>query len=321
MLRTLLKPFSFVPAILIMYMIYTFSAQPDYVSSDLSYKVSYAIVKTADRILDANLEEWQIQDYAQRYHGVTRKIAHMGEYFLLAVAVSFPLYVYGMHGILLMVFAGMICVIYAGLDEYHQSFVSGRAASVIDVAIDGFGAFWGILFSRIIGWIGRHTIFLPSRRNRQSVSRRDLDRIRAQQREMKLAQKELRAEQKAARREQRMARNEQREMQRQMDLERMQQQREDRFYNNERERDGRSGRGRYDPRDRYDGYDDYDRYDDYDKYDRQYYDDRYEYDDEEYDYDEYDDYDEDEDDAEDSSDTLAEDMPLSGLFRHRRDKR
>ena len=44
MIKTLLKPLSFLPALMLMYMIYSFSAQPGEVSSALSYKVSYKIV-------------------------------------------------------------------------------------------------------------------------------------------------------------------------------------------------------------------------------------------------------------------------------------
>ena len=62
-----------------MYMIFSFSGQNAETSSQLSYKVSCFIVKTADQVLDAGLEDWQIEEYARRYHHVTRKIAHMGE--------------------------------------------------------------------------------------------------------------------------------------------------------------------------------------------------------------------------------------------------
>ena len=164
MIRTLLKPLSFIPAILLMMMIYHFSAQPADVSSQLSYKVSYKIVETADYVFETNLDYWQMDSWAQRIHGVTRKLAHMTEYFALAVAVSFPLYVYGVHGILLMLLAGMICVGFAAGDEYHQSFISGRSPSVRDVGIDSFGIFWGIILVRIIGWTGRKTIFRPRKK-------------------------------------------------------------------------------------------------------------------------------------------------------------
>lgn len=164
MIRTLLKPLSFIPAILLMMMIYHFSAQPADVSSQLSYKVSYKIVETADYVFETNLDYWQMDSWAQHIHGVTRKLAHMTEYFALAIAVSFPLYVYGVHGILLMLLAGMICVGFAAGDEYHQSFISGRSPSVRDVGIDSFGIFWGIILVRIIGWTGRKTIFRPRKK-------------------------------------------------------------------------------------------------------------------------------------------------------------
>ena len=164
MIRTLLKPLSFIPAILLMMMIYQFSAQPAEVSSQLSYKVSYKIVETADYVFETNLDYWQMDEWANRIHGVTRKLAHMSEYFALAIAVSFPLYVYGVHGIWLMLLAGIICVGFAAGDEYHQSFVSGRSPSVRDVGIDSFGVFWGIILVRIIGWTGRKTIFRPRKK-------------------------------------------------------------------------------------------------------------------------------------------------------------
>ena len=168
MIKTLLKPLSFLPALMLMYMIYSFSAQPGEVSSELSYKVSYKIVQTADYIFDGGHEEWQLSQWAGKINFITRKLAHMTEYFALAVAVSFPLYVYGLHGFLLMLVAGIICVGFACGDEYHQSFVSGRSPGAKDVCIDSFGAFWGIILVRIIGWTGRNTIFCHRKKKKNS---------------------------------------------------------------------------------------------------------------------------------------------------------
>ena len=158
-LRTFLKPLSFIPALLLMYMIFSFSSQEADISSDLSYRVSRKIVQTADTVFDMGLEPYQIDNYAVRINGITRKLAHMGEYFLLAVAVSFPLYVYGLHGILLVLVAGLFCVAFACSDEYHQSLVAGRAAQLRDVGIDSVGILFGIILVRIIGWTGRMTVF------------------------------------------------------------------------------------------------------------------------------------------------------------------
>ena len=50
----LLKPLSFLPAILMMYLIYSFSAQTGEVSGALSYEVSYQIVETKNIIKTAD---------------------------------------------------------------------------------------------------------------------------------------------------------------------------------------------------------------------------------------------------------------------------
>lgn len=166
MIRTLLKPLSFLPAILLMYAIFTFSSQTGDVSSALSLRVSTKIVQAADYIFEADLSADQVTLYAEKINFITRKLAHMTEYFALAIAVSFPLYVYGCHGILLMLLAGLICVGFAGSDEWHQSMVAGRSPAVRDVCIDGFGVFWGIIAVRVIGWTGRMTLLRP-RKNRR----------------------------------------------------------------------------------------------------------------------------------------------------------
>lgn len=179
LIRALLKPLSFVPALCLMYMIFSFSAQDGATSSALSYKVSYKIVEVGAKVLGENLEPYQIDSLATRFHGLVRKIAHMTEYFALAVSVAFPLYVYGLRGIWLMLVAGFICVAFACGDEYHQSFVSGRSPSKRDVAIDSFGVFWGIILARIVGWTGRKTIFRPF--SDESLQKREEKKARKKQ--------------------------------------------------------------------------------------------------------------------------------------------
>ena len=148
-----LKPLSFLPALLMMYLIFQFSAQTGELSGNLSYEVSYKIVEIGNEILDKGLDEWTIGQYAYEIEYPIRKLAHMTEYFLLAVAVSFPFYVYGLRGFPLMLVAGLICVAFACGDEYPQSFVEGRGPSVKDVCIDSIGAFGGILTVRLICWL------------------------------------------------------------------------------------------------------------------------------------------------------------------------
>lgn len=163
----LLKPLSFLPAFLMMYMIYSFSAANGVASSDISFKVSEKIVVTVDKVMNLDLNGEQINYYKQRIHYPVRKAAHMTEYALLAIAIAFPLYVYGVRGIGLLILTGTVCVSYAILDEYHQSFVAGRTASAKDVAIDSIGVICGVIFVRIVGWTGRMTIFRPRKKHKR----------------------------------------------------------------------------------------------------------------------------------------------------------
>ena len=151
-LITLLKPFSFAPAILMMCVIYSFSAQTGDVSGALSYKISYQIVETKNEILASGKSLEQLSQEAADIEFYVRKTAHMTEYCLLAISISFPLYVYGVRGIWLMLLAGFVCVGFAGLDEYHQSFVEARGPSVRDVGIDSCGAMIGILLVQAFCW-------------------------------------------------------------------------------------------------------------------------------------------------------------------------
>lgn len=177
----LLKPLSFLPALIMMYAIFSFSAQTGEMSGNLSFEVSYKLVEIGNEVLDKGLEEWEITEVATNIEYYIRKLAHMTEYFLLAIAVSFPLYVYGIRGIWLMLLAGFICVGFACGDEYHQSFVDGRGPSVKDVCIDSVGVFCGILLVRIVCW----TLLAPARmlaRHNERIRRQKICKEQAQAR-------------------------------------------------------------------------------------------------------------------------------------------
>ena len=164
----LLKPLSFLPALLMMYLIYSFSAQTGEVSGALSYQVSYQIVETKNEIFSENKSYDELAYSASSIEFYVRKAAHMTEYCLLAIAISFPLYVYGVRGIWLILLAGAICVGFAGLDEYHQSFVADRGPSVRDVGIDSIGVTIGILLVQAFCWSTLHN---PSGKRRRRKRR------------------------------------------------------------------------------------------------------------------------------------------------------
>lgn len=160
-LRYLLRPLSFLPAILVMVMIFQFSAQDAGESSSLSRKVTTKIVSSINYRTHRN---WTPQEQAAKVRQLeyyVRKTAHFSEYLLLAVTLAIPLYVHGVRGIWLLLLTELICIIYASSDEYHQMFVSGRSAQLKDVLIDSAGALCGILISQPVMYLGRKTIFRP----------------------------------------------------------------------------------------------------------------------------------------------------------------
>lgn len=158
-LRYTLKTLSFVPALIMMYLIFTFSGQNGAESSSLSYDVGFHFYDIINNIFGLNLSTSQIADYAMTNQFYIRKAAHITEYFLLAMSVSLPLYVYKIRGFKLSILATLFCVAYAFLDEYHQSFTSGRSAQLRDVAIDSIGIVAGVIVVRLLGFIGRKTVF------------------------------------------------------------------------------------------------------------------------------------------------------------------
>ena len=126
----LLKPFSFIPAILMMSLIFSFSSQNGTESSQLSEKVARGIFITIDHVMDRGWDDEKIQELADEYQYPVRKLAHMTEYCLLAICVSLPLYVYGLRGFALTFLAGILCVAFAASDEFHQTMVANRGPSV-----------------------------------------------------------------------------------------------------------------------------------------------------------------------------------------------
>ncbi len=160
-LRFVLKPMSFLPAILIMCFIFYMSAQPDTESSMESSRTGVFIFTTVSNSLDLGWSADKIQELSVKYEHPIRKAAHMTEYCLLAISVAIPLYVYGLRGIPLIFVAGLFCIGYAASDEYHQTFVQGRSGNIKDVCIDSIGAIIGVFLARILGFIGRTTIFRP----------------------------------------------------------------------------------------------------------------------------------------------------------------
>lgn len=78
-----------------------------------------------------------------------RKLAHFTIYFILGILIYYTFICFGLpkESIILVL---IMCFIYSLTDEYHQSFVSGRTATIKDCLIDTSGAICGCIIELII---------------------------------------------------------------------------------------------------------------------------------------------------------------------------
>lgn len=157
-MKKLVRYVSVLPALLILLLIFGFSAQDGEASGSLSLRLCGALLRSADRLLSLGLTEAELWLRADAIHFGVRKAAHMTEYFFLTFGVFLPLWVRfstrsndvsrksAFYKILLLTF--FLSIAFAALDEFHQVFVPGRSGSPVDVLIDSAGIFaaCGILF-------------------------------------------------------------------------------------------------------------------------------------------------------------------------------
>lgn len=160
-LQYLLKPLTFLPAVLVAAMIFGFSAQDAEESSRLSTEVTTVIVQDVNQHLHMGWSAAQQAIKVLIWEFYVRKLAHFSEYALLGIALAIPMYAYRVRRWKLPLSAGLICFLYAVLDEFHQNFSYGRSPQFRDVIIDTCGAIVGILIGWLIAHIFAKTIFKP----------------------------------------------------------------------------------------------------------------------------------------------------------------
>jgi VanZ family protein len=92
-------------------------------------------------------------------HFIVRKCAHLGEYAVLALLLlraAIFMTNLGRSMLICYVSVWVACLFVAVTDEFHQTFVASRSASVRDILIDSGGAILGLLISAGLG-MGRST--------------------------------------------------------------------------------------------------------------------------------------------------------------------
>ena len=91
-------------------------------------------------------------DQIETVHLFMRKLGHWSEYFILAVLIVRSLHAQTPKQSRYRRTASAIAIatLYAASDEWHQSFVPSRSASIIDVLIDCFGAICGAFWFQLL---------------------------------------------------------------------------------------------------------------------------------------------------------------------------
>ena len=129
--------------VVLMCIIFGFSAKTAVESDESSLQITDAIVNTYENFFHKIIDIGDKETLILQVNHIVRKISHGLEYGVLAVLVSFHLWVWSIKKRKLFIGAILISGIYAMTDEFHQLFVAGRSGQITDVMIDTTGAVIG----------------------------------------------------------------------------------------------------------------------------------------------------------------------------------
>jgi VanZ family protein len=124
------------------------SATPGTASNNRSNEIVNSIINSKNLIEGKSTQKSNLTSFnykLQKLNYFLRKNAHALEYLTLAMLVEFFFSSFNLKGKNIIIYIMFICLLYAVLDEFHQSFVPGRTSLVSDVLIDFSGSMLGII--------------------------------------------------------------------------------------------------------------------------------------------------------------------------------
>lgn len=125
--------------VLWMALIFSFSNQKDVDSSKVSDGFIDRTVVRIYKIFNENITKEKENEIIEKYTYPIRKLAHYTLYFILGILSFLVVKDYSINKKLI-IYSLLICFLYACSDEFHQLFIIGRSARVLDVMIDTFGS-------------------------------------------------------------------------------------------------------------------------------------------------------------------------------------
>lgn len=135
------------PALLLLLMISIFclSAQ----TADNSSVTSSHFCQAAAKLLFSDFNSWNAATQKSVVSGlsfIVRKTAHFSEYALMGFL--WYIWLHKVRGSVLIAFGATVC--YAITDEFHQTFIPGRACELRDMLVDTCGGLFGILVAFVV---------------------------------------------------------------------------------------------------------------------------------------------------------------------------
>ena len=148
------KIFAALPAIIMMIIIFSFSAQPSAQSNVSSDYIANRVIDQMEWVEDVFGTNFSFDSI--QFHTVTfiiRKLAHTMEYAVLSLCSAFFFKEILSSKKQIFLWSIFICAVYACSVEFHQYFVQGWSCQFTDVLIDTNGAFIGSVLYYIGGKI------------------------------------------------------------------------------------------------------------------------------------------------------------------------
>ena len=145
-MKKLIRIFLWIMVFVTMATIFHFSHQPAKKSSKTSHTIAKKIVNTVSK----NKTQKEKKKLEKKVNDTLRTLAHFSLYFILGLFLMSAMIMSFGHKksfVYLFVLSMILILMYALSDEYHQSFIPGRSAQLIDIVVDFSG---GLLSSIIV---------------------------------------------------------------------------------------------------------------------------------------------------------------------------
>ncbi len=155
-------------SVIMMIGIFCFSARDSEKSSKDSLEVGLVVGRTFVKNFDKLSEDKQVE-YAKKIDHPVRKTAHFVEYTVLGFLLLGVFVGNGAVKLLPVFMAWLLGTVYAGTDEFHQMFSSGRSCQLSDVLLDSSGAITGVMLSAVFFSL----IFLLRKRRTKEKIKKD----------------------------------------------------------------------------------------------------------------------------------------------------